>query len=300
MSTKIFNGYSLEFPATTPIYEVDRWAQTLRARISNVEKYLRAKLFADTAVTLIDRIVLLNDPKRLLPIVNGMTDEKATTLSDHQNPYMVAFEHISTREKKIRVTQERDPLYDFECNAQILHVPGRNILLAMLFTEQDAYRTIWERMPGVREYAYWNNTDPPAYLTETQWERRRRDWDKALGREGIPVLKGFNIECHHVYGHPSIEQIIQVMPTFRSRVRENGEDKMFHQWLNGRSLTASNYFDLYSKYKNWRRTTKGRLAAVKMRHEIAGRLPKEIAKEMLLTSVKELFERFHEQPAEAS
>ena len=300
MSTKIFNGYSLEFPATTPIYEIDRWAKLLRTRIGNVEKYLRAKVFAGIAATLIDRIALLDDPKYLLPIVNGMTDEETTTLSDLQNPYIVALENISKHEKKIRVTQERDPLYDFECNVQILHVTGRNILLAMLFAEQDAYRTIWERMPGVREYAYWDSTDAPSYVTEEQWERRRRDWDKALGREGIPVLRGFNIECHHVYGHASIEQIGHAMPTFWSRVRERSEDKMFHQWLNGRSLTASNYFDLYSKYKNWRRTTKGRLAAVKMRHEIAGRLPKEIAKEMLLTSVKELFERFHEQPAEAS
>ncbi len=296
MSTKIFNGYSLGFPATTPIYEIDRWAKLLRARISNVEQYLRAKLFADLAARLIDQIALLDSPKYLLPIVNGMTDEETATLSDLQTPYMVVFENISKHEKKIRVTQERDPLYDFECNVQILHVPGRNILLAMLFAEQEAYRILWRRMPHVQEYAYWNNTDQPSYLTDEQWDRRRRDWDKALGEDAIPSLHGFGIDCHHVYGHPDLERILRRMPTLRSRVRQSAGDRLFHERLDGRELTASNLFAMERDFKKWLKSTKGRLAAVKMRHDIAERLPKEITREILMTSVKTLYEQFHAEP----
>ncbi len=194
MSTKIFNGYMLGFSAMTDIWVIDQWASVFRKRISHMEDDLRARLFATVTATLVDRIALLDDPKRLLSIVNGLTDENAKTLSDHRTPFMVAFEHIANHEKKIRETSMRDPDYDFECNVQILHVPGRNILLAMLFTEQEAYRILWRRMPHVQEYAYWNSTDQPSYLTDEQWDRRRRDWDKALGEDNQKELFEINVE----------------------------------------------------------------------------------------------------------
>jgi len=291
MSTKIFNGYALGFSAMTPIWEIDLWAQQLRSRIGHVERQLRAKLFASTTATLIDRVCLLEASEHLLPLVNEMTG--ATSLSEHQSQYRVIIDHIAGREQKIRTTQQRDPLYDFECNVQVLHASGRNLLLAMLFTEQAAFRIIWRRMPGVREYAYWNNTDPPAYLTKEQWQRRERDWDKALGDEGIPSLRGFNIECQHVYGHPAMEDILGAMPTFAARARERGEDRLFHAWLAGREQTVSNYFATRSAYKQWRSTTQGRLAAVKMRHEVAAHLPQEITADLLLTSVQDLFAQSH-------
>lgn len=293
MSTKIFNGYMLGFPAMTDIWVLDQWASVFRRRIANMEGYLRAKLFATVAATLVDRIALLDDPKRLLSIVNELTDENAKTPSDHRTPFMVAFEHVANHEKKARETQMRDPFYDFECNVQILHVPGRNILLAMLFTEQEAYRILWRRMPHVQEYAYWNNTDRPSYLTDEEWDRRRRDWDKALGEDGIPSLHGFGIDYHHVYGHPDFEQILQRMPTSRWRIRQSAGEKLFREWLNGRELTASNLFAMEREFKKWLKSTKGRLAAVKMRRKVAGRLPKEITEEMLLTSVKALYQQFH-------
>ncbi|MDA8344970.1 MAG: hypothetical protein M0Z66_05750 [Thermaerobacter sp.] len=292
MSTKIFNGYMLGFSAMTDIWVIDQWASVFRKRISHMEDDLRARLFATVTATLVDRIALLDDPKRLLSIVNGLTDENAKTLSDHRTPFMVAFEHIANHEKKIRETSMRDPDYDFECNVQILHVPGRNILLAMLFTEQEAYRILWRRMPHVQEYAYWNSTDQPSYLTDEQWDRRRRDWDKALGEDGIPSLHGFGIDCHHVYGHPNLEQILQRMPTFQSRVRQSAADNLFREWLDGRELTASNIIAMERQFKAWRKTTHGRLAAVKLRHNVAQRLPQEITREMLTTSVKSLFETF--------
>lgn len=298
MSTKIFNGYVLGFLAIAPMYEIDLWGNELRRRIQNVQKYLHAKRIADLSALLVDRIALLDDPGRLLAFVNGMLEEERKELNQFLTPYGIAFENLSDCERKIRTTHQRDPINDFECDVQILHVPGRNLVLAMLFAEQDMYRVIWEHMPGVREYAYWNNTDKPSYVTEEQWARRGRDWDKALGRDGIPSLHGFGIQCHATYSHATyshakIEEILRTLPSFAQRVRRQAQDTSFRRWLDDRELTTDNFFALRSEYREWAQTTTGRLVTARLWHEVAHKLPEQITKEMLLEPVTSLYEQMH-------
>lgn len=43
---------------------------------------------------------------------------------------------------------------------------------------------------GIKDYEYWNNTDKPDEISDREWNRRGRDWDKALPGLGVPAESG--------------------------------------------------------------------------------------------------------------
>ena len=61
-------------------------------------------------------------------------------------------------------------------------------LYAMLFTDQRKFKDLWEALPWVYPFAYYDNTDHPEDMTVKQWEARGRLWDKLLWNNDIPSL----------------------------------------------------------------------------------------------------------------
>lgn len=47
---------------------------------------------------------------------------------------------------------------------------------------------------GLREFGYWNNTDPPEGMDEEQWEARGAVWDEILGETSVPSHAGATFE----------------------------------------------------------------------------------------------------------
>jgi len=48
-------------------------------------------------------------------------------------------------------------------------------------TEREQYISVWEKIDGVEEFKYWNNTDHPETITYKEWKARSLKWDKVLG-----------------------------------------------------------------------------------------------------------------------
>lgn len=78
--------------------------------------------------------------------------------------------------------------------AQVLDLDAS---LTLFFVAPDVFAVgfgeCWDRLPDppalpfpdvptVEDFAYWNNTDKPAHLTDRQWEARGRIWDGFLDR----------------------------------------------------------------------------------------------------------------------
>ena len=62
--------------------------------------------------------------------------------------------------------------------------------LALLFTERDEFREVWEATSSVDAYPYWDNTDPPDEVSDDEWSTRRDTWDRAVGHYKAPSLNG--------------------------------------------------------------------------------------------------------------
>ncbi len=56
----------------------------------------------------------------------------------------------------------------------------------------------WNEMK-IEEYGYWDNTDQPDELTESEWEERGIFWDEALGKSGVPSHNSFILELKKEY-----------------------------------------------------------------------------------------------------
>lgn len=293
MSTKLFHGYKIQ---SMSLKELDRWANDLRDRIQCTERQLRTRLLARLAVDLIDRVVLAESLEDLSPHITRMSGGDKANFKN--SPALLAFLEMMNHEKEIKRTQHRDPEYDFDCTVQIL--PIRRALLALLFTEQDAYRRVWRRMPGVREYAYWNNIDRPEGLSRAAWERRSRNWDEAMGPSGVPAQRGFTITCHGDLGFQRSEAVSRAVPSWRRRVLRQTRRVVLDQWMKKHHVTPDNFFSLARKQKDWLDTPAGRMATVRARHDIALRLPKVITQDMLSTSLSELFTSFKSDHDQAS
>lgn len=102
--------------------------------------------------------------------------------------------------EKAKRSNERCPALDTDFKLTIFPYDGR--LLGIVYCEHDAWIKAWFKMPGIREYAYWNNTDKPKNVTKKAWAAREKAWNHVLPGVGIPAMEGFSIDISDPYGAP--------------------------------------------------------------------------------------------------
>ncbi len=56
----------------------------------------------------------------------------------------------------------------------------------MVFAERRDYHDGFLRLPGVAEYAHWNSTDHPHWVTPEQWAACEQAWDAACAASHPP------------------------------------------------------------------------------------------------------------------
>lgn len=74
--------------------------------------------------------------------------------------------------------------------------PADGFLAGMAFTEHERWWEEWLKQPLVREWSYWNNTDPDEDVSETEWKERAKFWETIR----IPSMMGFSIDVHDPQG----------------------------------------------------------------------------------------------------
>lgn len=89
---------------------------------------------------------------------------------------------------EIKKTQVREPLLDF--SAELTIFPCKDYTLAITFFEHPEYKKLWESLPEVTPYPYWNNSDLPDGVTKDQWAAREVIWGLALRGWKTPATTG--------------------------------------------------------------------------------------------------------------
>lgn len=216
MSTKIYNGYEIMIDRAT-LPQLRDFMSGMQGRIRGICKTLISKKLADISSQVADARILekkglsYDKSRKIVGKHDYCTHE-----DKHESPLYFAHQLLENRYHKIEETGTRDPEFDFEFEVCFLPLGDRT--LALLYTEQKAFVRAWEKNPLVRDYHYQNQTDKPDSISEKDWERRKSDWDIALGHN-VPAQVGFAMTTFGRYRlpMPTAAEILRKMPAASER-----------------------------------------------------------------------------------
>ena len=197
MSIHIEHGYRVT--GANSVAALNALILAFQQQVEGAARTLYRRKRAALAYQILDESVLQSTREAFLEAVRR---EYATAPQDRSRPFAdthlrwVVPDIIADHQALVARTQERDPAYDWGCHLSA--IPHRTGLYVLLYTENEEYRTIWQAVPGVQNYAYWNHTDPPEGMTRARWERRRQRWTELglLSIPGIPSRVGMTIDIY--------------------------------------------------------------------------------------------------------
>lgn len=103
--------------------------------------------------------------------------------------FVTAFDRWQERRRFMRIQQTDFPAVDTEFS--IVLVPYSGGLLGRVYTAQRPWREQWYAHPGVREYSYWDNEEPPEDVTAEDWAARAEAWaiitDRPMAMQGFAI-----------------------------------------------------------------------------------------------------------------
>lgn len=208
MSMKVFNGYRLP---KMSLDELQVFSTRVREEIQKVHYDLYLERVAEMAALVFDLHTLgwHEDIKRIIE-----RDIKRT------HPLKYAIRYIRDREREVKQDDKRDSLYDFSC--ELVLIPIKDAILMLLFAEQKQYVEAIEAIEEVERYYYWNNTDKPEDIPDSEWNKRGQDWEQAfsMSKHSIPALCGFTITCTLPYiVFPDAEKVVTHIPDYNERIK---------------------------------------------------------------------------------
>lgn len=227
MSTHIENGYRLRVKS---IAALNTLMLEFRRRVEGVARDLYHRRTAALAYHILDEALLQPTEEAFYQAVHRAY---ATQPIDDPRPFLetdlrwIVRQIIADHQATLVRTQQRDPLYDWGCHLSA--IPHRTGLYALLYAEQMAYHDIWQTLPEVEEYAYWNHTDPPEGMSRGRWERRRQRWDELLPGLVIPSRTGMTIAVYDPLTDRENrfwEVKPEFIPDFEERVRHWAFDRV--------------------------------------------------------------------------
>lgn len=155
MSIKIHNGYRIRLGATAP------FLRNVEAAVAPVRNELDATLYASIVADLIDR----HDQGTYRYVESLKLDALHEFMKVvGQGPVGTVFNHPHSFDLDIGFDPDTDP----QATDRWLHV--------LLHCQRDEYQTIFESLPGVEPFPYWNNSDRPDDLDDEAWNARHNAW----------------------------------------------------------------------------------------------------------------------------
>lgn len=166
---------------------------------------------------------------------NKLFHIKRTILSNLQ-------ERFIDKSNEIKETNRRNPDFDLSCQVSI--IPTENYILCQIFEDSPEYVKIWESMPGVESFGYWNNTDPPEGVSYEEWDIRYQIWNKALNDFRPPSECGFTFEF--IYGpyatsdlvynvtknsNEYYDEILKNIPSYEKRLNRWAKEMCMNEFM---------------------------------------------------------------------
>lgn len=130
---------------------------------------------------------------------------------------------------------------------------GKTLMLAY---GAEGLKKAFASMAGAREHGYWNNVDEPEGMARAEWAQRRRDWQKALGKDFAmsPSEAGVSVklvsEKYASWWSPETNAVGE-----RARAGDHGVDKRA-AWL-AREVCREMFMESSKSYQEFQKEASG-------------------------------------------
>ncbi len=201
MSTKIYDAFIVKAKNPASISTLMSIAQSARCRMlaafrDNFGKTVLIRLFkiVDLVAFYGDDILEMDKFKQLdnnnkeliqkwIKIKNTHPDN-----SDAERHLMLWFASVDSMTISLKELEKEYQQSNHK--AKIMFIPCGRKTLGMFFGDYSYYKILFEDTENIADYHYQNQTDKPDDISDTEWKRRAKDWDKAIGPDYIPLNHG--------------------------------------------------------------------------------------------------------------
>jgi len=158
---------------------------------------------------------------------------------------------------------------DYQCNVTVHPIGHLDLLLLLFDNDNSEYREAFENLVRAKPFPYWNNTDRPDDLSESEWDARGALWHKAFGT-GVPAENGYSFDCMVELSMPipTIPEILAAAPSVSVRRTEQAEQWAAVQLYRNIRENKADFGSFVTAYRLMRTTPKGRELVKRRRKEI--------------------------------
>lgn len=177
MSTKIYNGYAIS--GVNDCNSLMAFLKDYQNKVTEKANEIYMRMLCAFICDVIDRKCVGETPFKFLD--KTINDADPSKIGD---VCIALADDTIKSEKSMRRGGE-----DFKCEI-VVFPKNEGKTLALIYSEMKFYEEIWENMPGVEYYGYWDNSDEPEDISCEQFRARGNEWDEALGGDGwLPASK---------------------------------------------------------------------------------------------------------------
>jgi len=275
MSTKIYNGYKILITRLEKIHHKMMGFQ--KVALGFAQDFMNAKL-ANYAIN-IWNLQFADKPSKKY-------------IENYTQKPLVPLNAASRMMLQMRIEQKAKPHLrhelDTETKLVVFPARGKKYCLAMLFCEFKDIREAFEKLPFVEPYPYWNNSDQPDGMTWKEWEKRGKEWDKTIGKSGIPALSGAVLtillqDCTRWVA--TYEAIRPFIPPKSARVNSLAIQIAQNECIQDKTYQKKCWGEFFQIIREYMESDKGKKRLKQIKKELNRRMP-PLTKKQLLTPVK--------------
>ena len=153
MSTKIYDGYRIKN------LTIQNFKETYSSICSYIEKESKknimlhlSKMYYEVA----DNIYNCN-PENVLNVVKKELEHEVENLKEGS----------------------RSPELDKDIGFYMKEYKG-DLYLYLFYEDSDIKNKLLDKLKGIEDFGYWNNTDKPEEISDSHWEKRKKIWNELL------------------------------------------------------------------------------------------------------------------------
>lgn len=228
MSTKIYTGFKLPMPMDEKALA---FLQACRKQLlpvvmkkvqtSEVDLLLaaasRAKIEGKDFETIMSEMVPAWNPRARKAIIKEFSKSPVSWARE------VARLRTQASESPVLSEPERSRIFNLKSGLHLLPYKGETYGIAW---GPDDITSAFLTLPGVMDFAYWNNTDPPENISDEEWDARGRIWDiviPGICADGL-LFKLFDSDMDPCFPGISVPQVEQYL--------KDNHDALVTGWAN--------------------------------------------------------------------
>lgn len=208
MSTKIYTGFIVKAASTQEAFALLGAQRPALERLANIKNH---GVYIETIIDFVDGYCLhrhLRNTKKLPPRY-----EERDALLYSIGGYCAKV--VREKQQACRASMERAPLEDCDIELSLYVDTETGHVMGMVQEERTGALKHLLTVPGIEDFAYWNNTDRPDTLTDEAWSERSKTWDRLLDSPTTPV-----VSLRVVPGYVAYDELLAEVPSLHSRAEE--------------------------------------------------------------------------------